>query len=352
MSREVLLLGSVGLRDAEEVFTQVGRVLGDAVRRIPDGETGNARSYWIQAQTPFFIDHPLLEMVEPDPEHPGGYRHARIPSGGIYSPAMAGSYRGQARLRPGVSASDLRFDSFGYADWANESYAIFTRLKQAGVIPQAARFQVSIPTTQVVLQSRIHRDDLGKIGPAYEAAIFREVERVAETIPHDDLAVQWDCTEPVRYEVAEEKERRQILARMIEFSRHVPEGVELGYHLCYGDWEHRHMREPEDTGVMVEMANALADGVARPIDWLHMPVPRSRSDDAYFAPLTDLRLQAGTKLFLGLVHYTDGVEGTRHRMQTADRFVSDYGIATECGMGRRGDQDIVQLLRIHREAAD
>ena len=40
-----------------------------------------------------------------------------------------------------------------------------------------------------------------------------------------------------------------------------------------------------------------------------MPVPRDRSDDAYFAPLTRLKLKPGTQLCLGLVHYTDGDRG-------------------------------------------
>jgi hypothetical protein len=352
MGREVLFLGSMGLNDAEEVFLSVARFVGDRLRRIPDGETGNARSYWIQCQTPFFMDHPLLEMVEPDPDKPGSYRHARIPSAGLYSPTMARAYRGQARLRPGVSAADVHFDNFGYADWAIESFAVFKRLKQAGAIPARVRFQVCIPTTHVLLQARILASDRDKIGPAYEAAIFREVERMASVIPVEELAVQWDCTEPPRYEDAGAEERSTILERMTEFSRHVPVGVELGYHLCYGDWEHRHPRDPVDAGAMVAMANALAERVQRPIDWLHVPVPRDRSDDAYFAPLRDLRLQPATKLFLGLVHYTDGVEGTRKRMQAADRFVSDYGIATECGLGRRVNQDIPELLRIHQQAAD
>ena len=33
MAREVLLVGSVGLRDAEEVFLTAGRILGDSIRR-------------------------------------------------------------------------------------------------------------------------------------------------------------------------------------------------------------------------------------------------------------------------------------------------------------------------------
>lgn len=59
-----------------------------------------------------------------------------------------------------------------------------------------------------------------------------------------------------------------------------------------------------------------------------------------------------TQRYLGLVHHTDGVEGRRQRMETASRSVSDYGIATECGWGRRPKATLPALLRIHVEAAD
>jgi hypothetical protein len=350
--RNVLLIGGLNLANAEEVFKTVGSTLGESVLRIPDGETGSARSYWIQCQTPFFLDNPQLEMVEPDPANSGSFRHARIPPAGLYSPTMAGAYRGQARLREGVRPEDLHFDNFGYADWAAESFAAFQKLKQNGEVPGGARFQVCMPSTGVMLQSRIFGPDVPKIAPAYEAAIFHEVERICAEIPHEQLAIQWDCTEPVRYETAGADERGSMIERMVSLSRPVPDDVELGYHLCYGDWEHRHMVEPGDMGYLVEIANAVSSGVSRPIAWMHMPVPRDRNDDAYFAPLSGLKLHPETRLALGLVHFTHGLEGTRRRMQAANKVVSDYDIATECGMARRPRETIPELLRIHKQVVE
>jgi hypothetical protein len=131
----------------------------------------------------------------------------------------------------------------------------------------------------------------------------------------------------------------------------VPAGVELGYHLCYGDRGHKHFKEPTDTANLVEVANGISTRVKRSIEWIHMPVPRNRSDDAYFAPLKTLKLKPGTELVLGLVHHTDGVDGTRRRMQAARKVVKEFGIATECGLGRRDPKTIPELLRIHAEAA-
>ena len=54
-----------------------------------------------------------------------------------------------------------------------------------------------------------------------------------------------------------------------------------------------------------------------------------------FRAAEKLKLRRETELCLGLVHYTDGVAGTRKRIETAEKFVSDFSIGTECGFGRR-----------------
>jgi methionine synthase II (cobalamin-independent) len=133
---------------------------------------------------------------------------------------------------------------------------------------------------------------------------------------------------------------------------HVPGDIELLFHFCYGDSNHRHVVEPIDMGDMVDLANRLAGGINRSIELIHMPVPRDRADDAYFAPLTRLKLRPGTQLCLGLVHYTDGIAGTRRRLATAEKYVKNFSIATECGFGRRPRDTISELLAIHAAAAD
>jgi hypothetical protein len=109
--------------------------------------------------------------------------------------------------------------------------------------------------------------------------------------------------------------------------------------------------EPTDMVDMVEFANRLSTRLRRSIRMIHMPVPRGRTDGAYFAPLKGLKLKPGTELCLGLVHYTDGVDGTRARLATAKKFANDFSIATECGFGRRDPATLDELLRIHAEVA-
>jgi hypothetical protein len=82
-----------------------------------------------------------------------------------------------------------------------------------------------------------------------------------------------------------------------------------------------------------------------------MPVPRNRADDGYFRPLRSLDID-NTQVFLGLIHYADGVDGSRARLEAASRHLSGFGIATECGFGRRPPEQVPALLRIHRELLD
>jgi hypothetical protein len=184
-----------------------------------------------------------------------------------------------------------------------------------------------------------------------------ELDRITSHIPQDELAIQWDTA--VEFAILERvmptflsNSKAEILERLTRLGNRVPVPVEMGYHLCYGDAGHKHFKEPEDTGKLVEVANAIAAGLTRPINWIHMPVPRNRADAAYYGPLRHVRLHPETELYLGLVHFTDGVEGTLKRIEAAQQLVADFGVATECGFGRRPPDTIPELLRIHSQVAE
>jgi hypothetical protein len=83
-----------------------------------------------------------------------------------------------------------------------------------------------------------------------------------------------------------------------------------------------------------------------------MPVPIDRTDDGFYAPLAGLRLHPETELFLGLVHVQDGVDGTRRRMAVAAKYVSQFGIASECGISRgRDPRTAERFLEVYAGAA-
>ena len=126
---------------------------------------------------------------------------------------------------------------------------------------------------------------------------------------------------------------------------------QLGYHLCYGDAGHQHFVEPEDTKRLVDIANGIAAGIDRPLNWVHLPVPLKRDDPEYFLPLSTLELYPETELYLGLIHKTDGIDGARRRIKAAMTVIEDFGVATECGFGRRPAETIPELMEIHAAVA-
>ena len=98
------------------------------------------------------------------------------------------------------------------------------------------------------------------------AAAQREVNKIVELIPSQDLALQWDvCWEVLDAEGIFPWTMRDVpppldrFQNMVErVSSPIPEEVLLGYHLCYADLGHQHMKEPQDLSLCVEMANIAA----------------------------------------------------------------------------------------------
>jgi len=340
--RNVHLVGSVPLPNAAAVFETVSAALGDRVHRLPDGETG-VRSDWITWLEPIFAQSPQFEPAETFRLHPTAPPRQRY------------------RLRAGVTPAQVRFDNLFYADVARESYGEFQRLRDAGAIRPGTRFQVDLVPAHSVLWLYVTEHQQAALDPIYNAAVAREIEKLTAAIPHANLALQFDVASAVfarlernetgAYGASKEAMAEQFTAILADLANRVPRDIDLLFHFCYGDSNHRHVVEPTDMGDMVAMANRLTRAAARPIQLIHMPVPRNRVDDAYFAPLADLQLAADTELALGLVHYTDGIDGTRRRMETAARHRQDFAVATECGFGRRPPETIPELLRIHAQAA-
>jgi len=341
------LVGSVSQPDAESTFRVASEQL-EHIRRIPDGEVGK-RYYWIQFQNALFDSVPgLVRVGEP------GY-----------------FLRGEFDLRPitlaaGVGAESIVFPRLGYADAAIESYSTFARLRDEGAIPAGVRFQVSLPTPAGVVGSFFDLAVRDAIEPVYEKAIFEELYAILDAIPHRDLAIQWDTALEFglldKAEILGNKmlawfgdDRPEILAGVVERgvrqAAAVPDDVELGYHLCYGDVEESHFFEPVDATTLAEVAAGLLAGSPRVITWIHLPVPIERDDAAYFAPLGEVVWPEQTELYLGLVHHEDGIEGALRRAAAAAPFVPAFGIATECGFGRGPVERTAPLLALHREVA-
>lgn len=334
------LNGSLNLPDAETVFRTVSEIAGGSVARIPDGETGE-RQGWIEGLGPKLGSISQLEEVE----RTGGYNVLPV-----------------FRIRDGEQSEDIVVPELGYASAARHAYSIFARLRdEEHVIAPETRFQVSLPTVIAGFEPFIAPRDQEAFEPVYVRRLRREVEEILTVVPSGDLAIQWDVAVemailegvfPARFEPRFEG----VVERLALLSSWIPDAVPLGYHLCYGDaqevtgqGEGRHWKEPEDMAKLVAVANGVTERAVRPLSWFSMPVPLARGDDAYFEPLADLRLHGTARLYLGLVHHQDGVEGTQRRIEAARRYRDGFGVATECGMGRKPSELVPKLLQIQRD---
>ena len=202
--------------------------------------------------------------------------------------------------------------------------------------------------------------DVERLWQPYTDAIEREIEAMLETIPAEDLLIQWDaCAETLAIDPGAawywawqpagdlfERFGRSVAT----LSACVPDAVRLGIHLCYGAFRNQHLVEPQNLGHCVTLANTAAANAGRRLDYVHMPVPQNRDDDAYFAPLADLDI-GRTKLYLGLLHGED-LEANLRRVEAARHYASHFGVATECGMGRVTAANAPALLEAHRAVAD
>jgi hypothetical protein len=338
--------GSVNLPDAETVMREISSRIPSGVRRMTDGETGE-RGYWIHFQVQKFLAMPEFETMS----------SVQVYDTEDDAPAMP-----QLHLAPGASADTIQWPNLGYADAYTGSFELFRGLQAEGTIADDVRFQMQYPTPLAGVAGTIASDELPAVMASYGEALFADLDRALEAIPHDRCAVQWD----IAFEIGVLEggfgpavPMDHVAPPLIACVDKVPDDVPVGMHLCYGDYGHQHFTQPESLAMQVALANALTAGARRPLGFVSFTVPQARDDAAYFAPLRDLESGPQTELYLALVPYhpDDQAPGTTSRqVQHIDAALAqsaagarEWGICTECGMGRVAAGDVPTLLDLHRE---
>jgi hypothetical protein len=338
--------GSVNLPDPDTVMREISSRIPSGVRRMTDGETGE-RNYWISFQIEKFQRMPELETVT---------------SGRAYETEDDAPEMPQMRLADGVSAESIEWPNLGYADEYTKSFATFDQLQQQGTIPGAVRMQMQYPTPLASMAGTIVAEDLPTVAPAYERALFADLDTALERLPHERIAVQWDiAVEMGALEGAMgiTMSMDQIAPGIIRCLERVPDDVPVGLHLCYGDYGHQHWKQPDSLQMQVDLVNAVTSAARRRLDFVSFTVPQNRDDSAYFEPASALLAGADTELNFALVPYhpTDQAPGTTDRqIEHIDAALDasaaggrEWGICTECGMGRVDASDVPILLDLHSQ---
>jgi hypothetical protein len=260
------------------------------------------------------------------------------------------------RIKPG---HQLRFGDLIYGRFAVDSYGMFRRLREEGVIPSDVRFQVSLPSPHSAVDSYFEdADQWPEAYAAYVDGMKREIAKILEAAPPGDLVFQWDCANEIvdiamgevnamkwypKLSVEEKLERHAF--QLGPLGDAIPDEALLGFHWCYGTWGGWPAVAMKNLKLCVRMSNEVARRVNRQVDYVHMPVVR-QPDEAFFAPLRDLDV-GDTRVFLGMVHHTDGIDDFRRRRDLAREFLPDFGIAGVCGYGRVDPNDVRGILDLH-----
>ncbi|MGH3580705.1 MAG: hypothetical protein ACRDUB_03910 [Mycobacterium sp.] len=339
------LTGSINQPTVADAFDFVGKRLQPGVTRVPDGEPGD-RANWVLTQTPHFLDNPTLDVVESD----GGKR---------------------ARLRKGTSAADVTFPAFAYQDHAIASYDVFRAARDRGDLAPDSKFLVSIPTPFNAVNFFVDFDSQVEVARAYEVPLKASVDAIQDAIPHRDLVIQWDL--PIEDATVEGwfpnpyDDFEQIYAAAARPASWAHDDVELTFHLCYGDSKFgaspfmgdppdaeaaarggRHVY-PRDAATIVAVANGLSRHVPRRIDAFQAATVTTWNKLAHWQPLANLAIEPETEFYLGLVHAEDGAAGARYRAALASNFLAEFGLSTECGLGRHSAE---QLDRVAATVAE
>jgi len=338
--------GSVNLDNAESVMREIASRVPSGLRRIPDGETGD-RGNWIYFQLLRFLQLPWLVSARPLGEPDGEYEE--LP---------------QLRLADGVDPARVSWPDLGYADAYLGSYQVFAALREQGVIPSGVRFQVEYPTPMASISGYIVPEQQQALLDSYERAMFADLDRLLAAVPADEVAVQWDVA--VEFGILEEafapggaQAFEAIVAALARCVDQVPAGIPVGLHLCYGDYGHQHFMQPASLALQVRVLNAVAAAATRPVSFVSFTVPQDQHEESYFAPLAGLAADPDTELNFALVPYHPAEQAagtTADQVRLIDAALAasaggrrDWGVCTECGMGRVSREEIPALLDLHRQ---
>jgi hypothetical protein len=345
VSSDVLLVGSIPLDTADDVFRTFGSALGPSLAAMPDGEVG-PRKHWIsRVHYQVLAGHADLDIVRRPAPDAGVER---------LSPRNAGD-SWLFKVKDGVDR--VRFGDpgwrLGYARDAVNSYFVFKTLREQGVLAKHLRFQVSLPSVNSALPPRIFPNsaDVAKIRPGYTDALAAEIGTIVDKIPNADLAIQWDCSTEVQDaygSVASLPTEGRIERNLDQFRRLsplIPETALLGYHFCFGTLGGWPRFAPPDLSATVALANAVVEASGRRVDWIHIPVLPD-VPDAFFAPLANLKPR-GARVYLGVVHH---MEGFAERIAAARKYLPQFGVAGYCGFGRIPPEQMPEVLDEHVRA--
>jgi hypothetical protein len=332
-------VGSIPLNSSEEVFCSICDALGNHVKRIPDGETGE-RTNWIFFQRKMLANHPAMEPDSSIPKFQFKQWDGKV----IREVELL-------KIRDNIDLEELIFP-IGYSEHAIESFKDFEKLQSNGKIPLDVKFQVSLPTPFATGYNYISPHGRKEFLKVYEKSFALDIKKIIDSIPNEKLAIQWDVCQEILifnnyFPNRSANYKDEIFSQLARIGNIIPIEVELGYHMCYGSPGDDHIIKPKNFAMSVEFANGIFNYIDRSVEFIHLPGTYGQPDNEFYEPLKDLKIPETCEIYLGLLFFDD-LEGDDKRIAAARKILPKFGISTVCGWGRGNPERVSSLLNSHK----
>ncbi|MBP2563262.1 hypothetical protein J2857_006061 [Neorhizobium galegae] len=241
---------------------------------------------------------------------------------------------------------------------ARNSLNALKALKEAVGLQSGARATLSILAPfRISRFARPGHPGVPDADGAYGAWLTKEIERVVTELASSsaDLAVQIklpfaDLAEAAGTDTANGTLSDALLDSVTNIIDAVPETIPVAVHMNCRDGAGFKI-QPMHFVDMAELSNRLQERCVRRIDLLHIPVPLVVSDESFFAPLRRLALRSESRLCLGLIHLSDGVEGAMRRIALARTGFPEFALAARSGFAAREPAVIADFVKLHADVA-
>ena len=244
------------------------------------------------------------------------------------------------------------------SDQARSSLNALKVLKQVVGLQAGTRASLSILAPfRISRFARPGDPEVSDADRAYGAWLTKEIERVMteHSSSSADLAVQIklpfaDLADAAASDTANGTLSDVLLDSVMTMIDSVPKTIPVAVHLNCRDGSSFKI-QPEHFADMVVLSMRLQERCVRQIDLLHLPVPLIVSDESFFTPLRHLAFRSETRLCLGLIHLSDGLDGAMRRVALARASFADFAVAARSGFAAREPAVIPEFLKLHADVA-
>ncbi len=303
------------------------RVSGGNIRSLPDGETDQARDFWVQGILERLGEIPGVRLVRP-----ADWSRNRPPQ---YKKAFG---------RP-LSVQAIR-DALRSEELARASLGGMRRL-----LPQGVSFQVGFPSPIVWgLAFRPGSLRIPRYMRTFRRATAQAINAIQNMAPYE---VEFQLELPMETVLLAKLAHRPLplqrlmawlLARsIIKLVKLTRPGTRFIVHLCWGDFNqesHKALVTPDSLLAPVLLANALSKGwpkghallaIGIPLAFGDQPAP---TEEGYYRCLEMLRVHCD--LIAGAAHPTAPVGDQAAALVLAELYAGSpfVGVAAPCGLGR------------------